>query len=86
MNKQLSWYQISQSYSGHWVELVDFEWDWDSAYPTKAKIRHASSDRASLMSKIKSDVEQENSVVIFVENTHSLVGPLSENYTPQVTL
>lgn len=86
MNKQLSWNQISQNYKGHWVELVDFEWDWNSAYPSRARIRNASSDRNLLMSKIRSQGEIENSVVIFVGTVRSVIGSLTENNITHPTL
>ena len=86
MNKRLSWNQISDLYSGYWVELVDFEWDWSRAYPEKARIRNVSPNRTSLMATIRTQGEIENSVVLFVGNTRSLIGSRVENHSPHVTL
>lgn len=86
MNKQISWSQISQNYNGYWVELIDFEWDWSSAYPSKARIRNRSTDRSSLMSMIRAQGEHENSVIIFVGNSRSTLSASTDIQMPHVMI
>jgi hypothetical protein len=63
---RLSWSMIKESFAGEWVELVDCDWDWDRATPSRAQVRHYSSDRNELMRQIQCDGELEDAIVLYV--------------------
>ena len=65
-NSVLSWNDINEKYKGQWVELVAYEWNWNHSSPSFAKVRHASSDRASLMAKVQNSPAVEDSLVLYI--------------------
>ena len=73
MNNRLTWSQIKELFEGQWVELVDFEWDWNRAYPKHARVRNFASDRSVLISKINNSPLQADSVVLYTDATEFMV-------------
>ena len=73
MNSALSWSQILKKYRGQWVELTDVEWDWKSAFPSRASVRNADTDRGLLLNKIKKCGEQSDSVVLYLGAVRSTI-------------
>lgn len=65
-SSMISWAEINEKYKGQWVELVAYEWNWSQSSPSFAKVRHASSDRASLMAKVQNSVSVEDSLVLYI--------------------
>lgn len=86
VHNKLSWDQIKNFFEGHWVELTDFEWEWEKAHPSKALVRHCSTDRNELMSLIKRDGESENSVVLFIGSAQSAVSSFIQHGASPVVL
>ena len=65
----LTWNQIKESFSGLWVELIDFEWDWSSAHPRRARVRNFADDRNALLAKIQEQGRNSDSVILYVGST-----------------
>ena len=84
MDKKLSWEEIRNDFSGHWVELVDCDWDWNDANPSSARVRNFSADRKKLISKNNKD-----SVILFIGSGKflsgkSLLGLYNESFSQAV--
>jgi len=73
MSNKLSWKSIRDKFPGQWVELVDFDWDWDKRYPTQASVRHHAIDREALKSLIRKNGPVEGSAVVYLGAVKSLV-------------
>ena len=73
MNKKLPWREIKRNFSGQWVELVDYKWDWSESHPRSAKVINSSSNRAKLLQSGSKD-----SVILYVSNSQSFVGSYHE--------
>lgn len=73
MTPRMSWNQIKDLFANQWVELIDFEWDWDRTSPRWARIRHFSPDRQSLIEKIDSSGKIDDSVVLFIGAADSMI-------------
>jgi len=44
MNQRLSWEEIKKQYNQQWIELIDYDWPEEDAYPTAGIVRvHAHS-------------------------------------------
>ncbi len=44
-NEKLTWEQIEKLYDKEWVELVDFEWSEEEAYPQSGVVRVHAANR-----------------------------------------
>lgn len=75
MYQRLTWNQVREHFTGEWVELVEYRWDWNRPYPAWAVIRHHDEDRAELMERIQSASPVPTSVVLLVGGVASLVSP-----------
>ena len=76
MKYRLTWNQIKENFAGLWVELVDFEWQWESGFPKHAKVQNFAGSRRELLDKVSS----EDSVILFVGAAESLVQHHNENH------
>ena len=68
--KRLSWAEIKHKYEGQWVQLVDYEWEWESSFPRWARVKSVSTHRAEL--KV-SDHRDPESVIVYVNPADSHV-------------
>lgn len=73
MERKLPWALIKSTFKNKWVELIDVDWDWNEACPSRARIRHVASDRENLMLKIHSGESVSDSVVLYLGFTGSVV-------------
>lgn len=73
LSSKLPWSNIRNQFRGQWVELVDFDWDWDKHRPTTAAVRHHAADRGSLRSLINQTGSIENSVVMYMGAVDTVV-------------
>ena len=73
MSTRYSWSQIKKEFSGQWVELTDFEWDWNSSHPSQARVRNHASDRNELIALIEFAGKKEGAVILYVGQGHSFV-------------
>jgi len=73
MKNRLSWNHIREHFSGHWVELVECEWNWSSPWPTLARVRHVAADRGELMRQIEASPAVDESIVVYVGGIAALV-------------
>ncbi len=73
MNGKLPWSNIRTQFRGKWVELVDFDWDWDKNRPIAAAVRHHAADREGLKSLITKHGAVEDSVVMFMHGVDTVV-------------
>ncbi|MCO6430677.1 MAG: hypothetical protein J5J00_07425 [Deltaproteobacteria bacterium] len=73
LTQRLSWNQIREWYHGQWVELVDYEWEWDQKTPTRARVRNYSSDRRELLERSKRSDSPEGAVILFVGSPNSFI-------------
>lgn len=64
--KKLLWSHIKEMYQNEWVELVDCDWEWGSASPRRASVRHHAADRSELLKKVQAAGELSGSTVLFV--------------------
>lgn len=71
--ERLDWIDLKTKFGDQWVEMIDFEWDWDKSFPAWAVIRHHSSDRDNLNRLIEVSGEIEGAVVIHLGATQSVV-------------
>jgi hypothetical protein len=71
MNTRYSWSQIKKEFSGKWVELTDFEWDWNSAHPSWARVRNHASDRSELIALIEFTGKKDGAVILYVGQGHN---------------
>jgi hypothetical protein len=91
MKKRLSWKEISETYSGQWVELVDCDWEWNEPHPSFAKVVTASSNRSIIMSEMrqrskKLGTRKLQSVIIHVGATKSFFPYDTKFTTLELTL
>lgn len=70
---KISWKKLREMFAGEWVELTDFEWDWSTAHPLWAKVRHHDSDRQELIAKIGHSEAIADAVLIYVGVSDSIV-------------
>lgn len=70
---KMSWSKIKQLFEGEWVELVELDWDWSSAFPRTARVRNHAPDRAELMEVIAEVGSAPNSVVLFIGAASAVV-------------
>ncbi len=73
MNQRLSWGEIKDFFSGEWVELTEYEWEWGHAKPRWAKVRCHATDRKNLLAQIDSQGEIKGSVIMHMGGAHSVV-------------
>lgn len=66
MYSRMSWNRIKELFAGEWVELVDYDWDWNSAFPRSARVRRHASDRNELMAQPATGASSDAPVVLFV--------------------
>ncbi|MCB0339728.1 MAG: hypothetical protein KDD53_08990, partial [Bdellovibrionales bacterium] len=66
MTERLSWSRIKSLYRGQWVELIDFEWDWESHYPAWACVRHHHYDRNELLRLIEQSPAKKETVLLYL--------------------
>lgn len=69
MRQRLSWNQVKKLYEGQWVELVDFEWDWNNAYPRWACVGLSADSREELLSLSTND----ESLILFIGAAECMV-------------
>jgi len=72
-SSRLPWSQIKELFDGLWVELVDYEWDWNKAYPKLARVRNFADDRNTLLSRISISESIEDSLVILIGGANCVV-------------
>lgn len=72
-SSSMSWSQIKKDFNGQWVEMTDFEWDWDSAHPSWAKIRNHASDRNELIAQIEFVGKKDGAVILFIGQANTFV-------------
>ena len=73
MNKRIAWSQIRDFFGGHWIELVDVEWNKNSNFPTRARVRNFASERSTLIEQIAESGEQEDAVILYLGNISPLI-------------
>ena len=74
-----TWKELREIYLGQWVELVDFDWDWNTPHPTVAKVRNSSSDRTELVELIARTGSLDDSVILFIGGVASSVVELDSS-------
>lgn len=79
---RISWNQLRDLFSGEWVELVDFRWEWNSPTPAWAVVRHHASDRKALLKKISESGERDDALILYLGATN----PLVQNYNTVANL
>jgi hypothetical protein len=65
MGEKLSWDQISKAYDSEWVELIDYQWDESSPYPSSGVVRVHSKNRGEF-EKLASEESPLDSAYIFI--------------------
>ena len=73
INKKLTWEELHNSFRGEWVELIDYEWEWDKKFPIWVIVRHHSTDRDLLNDMIASGDEIDDAIVIYLGAASSSV-------------
>ena len=73
MNKILSWSDIVAKYNGQWVELVDYDWAWNTSYPRWARVRNHSFSRLELVRAISGSEKVTDSITLFLGAVGSTV-------------
>lgn len=73
MKKLLSWDSIREQFKGKWIELTDLEWDWNKPFPNQASVKNSAQKRSEIISRIQTGKKRNESVVLFVSETQSLV-------------
>lgn len=73
MNTPMSWSEILESYEGQWVELIEYDWDWKSPFPTWAVVRNHSMDRTELNLLIKKSEPVADSITLYLGAVGSVV-------------
>jgi hypothetical protein len=76
---KLSWNTIRDSFSGEWIELVNYQWEWGEATPRWGRVRFHSADRAGLMRQIEAAGEVSDSVVLYVGAIELPMAALEQN-------
>ena len=76
---KMSWNTLKETFEGEWVELVEFEWDWNRAYPLWARVRNCASDRQELIKKVHASGEVADAVIFYIGTTGSVVS-LDRNF------
>lgn len=64
--RRYSWDQITRRFQGEWIELVEFDWDWNSPFPKWARVRHHSTNKRELQELIHGSSAVEDAVTLFV--------------------
>lgn len=70
---KLLWTHIKEMYQNEWVELIDCDWERESARPIRAIVRNHSSDRVSLLRRAQRSKPNSRSVILYVGMTDSVV-------------
>jgi len=69
----MRWQKIKEVFKGQWVELANFEWDWDSAVPTTAQVVHHAQDREELLQMIEESGAAQDGVILYVGDTQPMI-------------
>lgn len=69
----LSWKEIKNRFGGAWVELIDVEWDWNTPYPSFARVRNHSWNRSNLLNQVEKLGMRADGVILHLATAHSLV-------------
>jgi hypothetical protein len=73
MNKRLAWSQIRDFFEGHWIELVDVEWNENATFPTRARVRNYAAERTTLIENIAGDREVNDAIILYVGHMSPLI-------------
>ena len=73
MVKIQSWSGIIAKYDGQWVELIDYDWDWDSPFPRWARVRNHSFSRFELSKMVNRSEKVPNSITLFLGAVESAI-------------
>lgn len=73
MDKRIAWSQIRDFFGGHWIELVDVEWNQNATFPTRARVRNFAAERTSLIEQISASGEIEDAVILYLGNMSPLI-------------
>ncbi len=69
----MSWSQILAKFDGEWVELIEYDWNWESPYPRWAKVRNHSPSRAQLSELLAASGPVTDSITLYLGAVESLV-------------
>lgn len=73
MDRRIAWSQIRDFFAGHWIELVDVEWNQSATFPTRARVRNHASERSTLIDMISSCGERDDAVILYLGNISPLI-------------
>lgn len=73
MNKRLAWSQIRDFFEGHWIELVDVEWNDNATFPTRARVRNYAEERSTLIEKIAGSGHIDDTIVLYVGHMSPII-------------
>ena len=65
MEKKLTWEEIEKQYDREWVQLVDFDWPEEEAYP-RAGVVAAHARKRREFDALIAKTPQENSALLYV--------------------
>lgn len=71
---KLSWSKLKEVFAGEWIELVAYDWSWESSTPRWGIVRNYASDRASLMRLVEKSDPASDSLILYVGGLTSVLG------------
>jgi len=69
----MRWQKIKEIFNGQWVELANFEWDWDHAFPKTAQVTHHAQDRDELLAMIEETGKAPDGVILYVGTSQPII-------------
>jgi hypothetical protein len=73
MDKRIAWSQIRDFFAGHWIELVDVEWNETATFPTRARVRNYAAERSTLVELISACPTRDDAVILYLGNMSPLI-------------
>jgi hypothetical protein len=77
MKLRLPWNTVKEYFNDQWVELTDYEWDWNSPVPEWAIVGNHAANRSELISRLNganegSESSVQKSIILYVGASHPL--------------